>query len=166
MNKLETRSCYCNRTFYLQCTYILLTKYIIIFKDKQNEQRINQFEAIVSIITFICLISYIFLDFTGSSVGRFIGEVMAHWCPEGIRGKMIIPGAYSLVGAATFSGAVTHTVSPAVIVFELTGHLGHLLPCMVWRWRKFGQQFYRPYSEIVSSSTDINKRIIFTFVVM
>lgn len=35
------------------------------------------------------------------------------------------------LGAASFAGAVTHTVSTSVIVFELTGHLGHILPCVV-----------------------------------
>lgn len=36
-----------------------------------------------------------------------------------------------IVGAAAFSGAVTHTVSVAVIVFELTGQLMYILPVMV-----------------------------------
>jgi len=56
---------------------------------------------------------------------------MAMLFPEGIRGNLILPGAYAIVGAATFSGAVTHTVSPAIIVFELTGQMGHVLPCVV-----------------------------------
>lgn len=34
-------------------------------------------------------------------------------------------------GAAAFSGAVTHTVSTAVIVFELTGQISHILPVMI-----------------------------------
>ncbi len=29
------------------------------------------------------------------------------------------------------SGSVTHTISTSVIVFELTGHLSHVLPCVV-----------------------------------
>jgi Voltage gated chloride channel len=51
--------------------------------------------------------------------------------PSGFGGKLILPGYYATVGAATFSGAVTHTVSTAVIVFELTGQMGHILPCVV-----------------------------------
>lgn len=35
------------------------------------------------------------------------------------------------VGAAALSGAVTHTVSTAVIVFELTGQISHILPVMI-----------------------------------
>jgi chloride channel 2 len=56
---------------------------------------------------------------------------MAGWFPAGVGGNAVIPGAYAIVGAATFSGAVTHTVSTAVIVFELTGQMGHILPCVV-----------------------------------
>lgn len=37
----------------------------------------------------------------------------------------------SSVGAAALSGAVTHTVSTAVIVFELTGQISHILPVMI-----------------------------------
>lgn len=35
------------------------------------------------------------------------------------------------LGAAALSGAVTHTVSTAVIVFELTGQISHILPVMI-----------------------------------
>lgn len=34
-------------------------------------------------------------------------------------------------GAAAMTGAVTHTVSTAVICFELTGQISHILPMMV-----------------------------------
>ena len=36
-----------------------------------------------------------------------------------------------LVGAAALSGSVTHTISTSVIVFELTGQMGHVLPAIV-----------------------------------
>lgn len=35
------------------------------------------------------------------------------------------------LGAAALAGAVTHTVSTAVIVFELTGQIAHILPVMI-----------------------------------
>lgn len=35
------------------------------------------------------------------------------------------------LGAAAMTGAVTHTVSTAVICFELTGQISHILPMMV-----------------------------------
>uniref|UniRef100_A0A3B5ADC5 Uncharacterized protein n=1 Tax=Stegastes partitus TaxID=144197 RepID=A0A3B5ADC5_9TELE len=43
----------------------------------------------------------------------------------------IIPGGYAVIGAAALTGAVTHTVSTAVICFELTGQISHILPMMV-----------------------------------
>ncbi len=56
---------------------------------------------------------------------------MAVWFPHGIGGRSIVPGGYAIVGAAALSGSVTHTVSTSVIVFELTGHMAHVLPCVV-----------------------------------
>ena len=35
---------------------------------------------------------------------------------------MICPGGYATVGAAAFTGAVPHTLSISVIVFEMTGY--------------------------------------------
>uniref|UniRef100_A0A1I8A1N7 Chloride channel protein n=1 Tax=Steinernema glaseri TaxID=37863 RepID=A0A1I8A1N7_9BILA len=70
----------------------------------------------------------------GAAFGRMIGELMVLWFPEGIRGPedlQIFPGVYAVVGAAAFCGAVTHTVSVAVIVFELTGQLLYILPVMI-----------------------------------
>ncbi|MCI4391059.1 hypothetical protein PGIGA_G00129970 [Pangasianodon gigas] len=60
---------------------------------------------------------------------------MAAMFPEGIHSDStvypIVPGGYAVVGAAALSGAVTHTVSTAVIVFELTGQISHILPVMI-----------------------------------
>lgn len=36
-----------------------------------------------------------------------------------------------MVGAAAFSGAVTHTVSVGVIAFEMTGQITHIVPVMI-----------------------------------
>lgn len=38
---------------------------------------------------------------------------------------------FDLVGAASFSGAVTRTISTSVIVFEVTGQISHVLPAVV-----------------------------------
>uniref|UniRef100_A0A672UH33 Chloride voltage-gated channel 1 n=1 Tax=Strigops habroptila TaxID=2489341 RepID=A0A672UH33_STRHB len=43
----------------------------------------------------------------------------------------ILPGGYAVIGAAAMTGAVSHTVSTAVICFELTGQISHILPMMV-----------------------------------
>lgn len=36
-----------------------------------------------------------------------------------------------MVGAAAFSGAVTHSVSVGVIAFEMTGQITHIVPVMI-----------------------------------
>ncbi|XP_045591841.2 chloride channel protein 2 isoform X3 [Procambarus clarkii] len=72
---------------------------------------------------------------TGAAVGRIVGEIMASTFPNGLRygghNHIIIPGGYSIVGAAALAGAVTHTISTSVIVFELTGQITHILPVMI-----------------------------------
>ncbi|XP_030043496.1 chloride channel protein 1 isoform X2 [Microcaecilia unicolor] len=71
----------------------------------------------------------------GAAFGRTVGEVMATLFPNGILFDGIIykilPGGYAVIGAAALTGAVTHTVSTAVICFELTGQISHILPMMV-----------------------------------
>uniref|UniRef100_A0A3P8WIN2 Chloride voltage-gated channel 2 n=1 Tax=Cynoglossus semilaevis TaxID=244447 RepID=A0A3P8WIN2_CYNSE len=71
----------------------------------------------------------------GAAFGRLVGEIMASMFPDGIHADgtvyPIVPGGYAVVGAAALSGAVTHTVSTSVIVFELTGQISHILPVMI-----------------------------------
>ncbi|XP_076032914.1 chloride channel protein 2 isoform X6 [Oratosquilla oratoria] len=71
----------------------------------------------------------------GAALGRIVGEAMASGFPNGLRygghNHIIIPGGYSIVGAAALAGAVTHTISTSVIVFELTGQITHILPVMI-----------------------------------
>ncbi|KAI6194538.1 Chloride channel protein 2 [Aphelenchoides besseyi] len=70
----------------------------------------------------------------GGAFGRIVGEIVAVYYPDGVREEEIVqvyPGVYAVVGAAAFCGGVTHTVSVAVIVFELTGQLVYLLPVMI-----------------------------------
>ncbi|ETV85499.1 hypothetical protein, variant [Aphanomyces astaci] len=62
----------------------------------------------------------------GAVVGRLYGEVLRVLVYTGVS-----PAAYAVVGAACFASAATHTVSTAVIVFELTGQLSHMLPVML-----------------------------------
>ncbi|XP_030920286.1 chloride channel protein 1 [Geospiza fortis] len=69
----------------------------------------------------------------GAAFGRLIGEIMASLFPNGILFDdilyQILPGGYAVIAALT--GAVSHTVSTAVICFELTGQISHILPMMV-----------------------------------
>ncbi|XP_057640558.1 chloride channel protein ClC-Kb isoform X3 [Chionomys nivalis] len=71
----------------------------------------------------------------GAVIGRLLGETLSVAFPEGIvvGGEVnpIMPGAYALAGAAAFSGAVTHSISTALLVFELTGQMVHSLPVLM-----------------------------------
>ncbi|XP_023601709.1 LOW QUALITY PROTEIN: chloride channel protein ClC-Ka [Myotis lucifugus] len=71
----------------------------------------------------------------GAAVGRLIGEALSVAFPEGIVAggvtNPIMPGGYALAGAAAFSGAVTHTISTALLAFELTGQIVHALPVLM-----------------------------------
>lgn len=62
----------------------------------------------------------------GAAVGRYYGEtLMVVWSPNQS------PATYAVVGAACFAASATQTVSTAVIFFELTGQLSHMVPVMV-----------------------------------
>ncbi|KAF2900622.1 hypothetical protein ILUMI_05561 [Ignelater luminosus] len=71
----------------------------------------------------------------GAALGRVVGELMHMWFSQGMqyggRVSQIVPGGYAAVGAAAFSGAVTHTISVSVIVFEMTGQITHIIPIMI-----------------------------------
>uniref|UniRef100_A0A336KVJ3 CSON015458 protein n=1 Tax=Culicoides sonorensis TaxID=179676 RepID=A0A336KVJ3_CULSO len=61
----------------------------------------------------------------GACFGRLFGEVVNLYCMP------VLPGAFAIAGAAAFSGSVTHMVSMAIICFEITGHITHILPIMI-----------------------------------
>ncbi|KAJ1351051.1 hypothetical protein KIN20_006988 [Parelaphostrongylus tenuis] len=70
----------------------------------------------------------------GAAGGRLVGEIMVYLFPEGMRGPNgppIYPGLYAVVGAAAYTGAVTHTLSVSVIICELTGQLAPILPVLI-----------------------------------
>ncbi|KAG5861356.1 hypothetical protein JTB14_021814 [Gonioctena quinquepunctata] len=71
----------------------------------------------------------------GAALGRIAGELMHCWFPTGIGYKggraLIMPGAYATVGAAAFAGAVTHTMSVCVILFEMTSSITHVIPVLI-----------------------------------
>merc|ERR1719354_306491 len=71
----------------------------------------------------------------GAAFGRLIGELISAIHPGGFfsAGTVyhVVPGGYAVVGAASLAGAVTHTISTSVIVFELTGQITHILPVMI-----------------------------------
>lgn len=62
----------------------------------------------------------------GALGGRLVGTLLHPYFPT------IIPGMYALVGAAAvLSGVTRMTISLSVIMFELTGGLGYVVPVMV-----------------------------------
>nr|XP_020637703.1 chloride channel protein ClC-Kb-like isoform X3 [Pogona vitticeps] len=71
----------------------------------------------------------------GAAIGRLVGEVVALLFPEGIWSEGLVspitPGAYALAGAAAFSGSVTHSLSTALLAFEMTGQIAHILPVIL-----------------------------------
>ena len=58
----------------------------------------------------------------GSVVGRLVGD-FAQLC-----GGSVSPAVYAAVGAAATIGAISHTLSGALIVFELTGQIHYIVP--------------------------------------
>uniref|UniRef100_A0A915LKM8 Chloride channel protein n=1 Tax=Meloidogyne javanica TaxID=6303 RepID=A0A915LKM8_MELJA len=70
----------------------------------------------------------------GAAFGRLIGEIISSIFPDGIPGgtdQPIFPGIYAVVGAASLTGAITHSVSVAMICCEITGQLIYIIPLMV-----------------------------------
>ncbi|KAL6723843.1 hypothetical protein Aduo_018804 [Ancylostoma duodenale] len=67
----------------------------------------------------------------GAAIGRLMGETVAVALPALLGGTNIYPGVYAVVGAASFSASVTHTVSVSVMIFEITGQLHYILPVMI-----------------------------------
>ncbi|KAL8177018.1 UNVERIFIED_CONTAM: hypothetical protein K2H54_040855 [Gekko kuhli] len=71
----------------------------------------------------------------GAALGRLYGELMAKIFPNGIITDgihmQVTPAGYALAGAAAYSGAVTQTISTALLTFELTGQMSHILPVLV-----------------------------------
>jgi hypothetical protein len=61
----------------------------------------------------------------GGALGRLVGELVALFSPNVVR------GGYAVVGAAAFSGSVTRSLATSMILFELTGQLHHMLPVML-----------------------------------
>ncbi|KAA8497734.1 Chloride channel protein F [Porphyridium purpureum] len=61
----------------------------------------------------------------GSCFGRLYGEILGV-----LFGHSILPGSYAVVGAAAFTAGVTRALSCAVIIFEVTGELSHMVPTL------------------------------------
>uniref|UniRef100_A0A4W4EZN8 Chloride channel protein n=1 Tax=Electrophorus electricus TaxID=8005 RepID=A0A4W4EZN8_ELEEL len=139
---------------FLGAFFVYLNRQVILFMKRPNA--ITRFLTKYRVI-YPCVVSFViatltfppalgqktkkllsfsfFCSFLGAAFGRLVGEIMAALFPHGILFDgilyRIIPGGYAVIGAAAMSGAVTHTVSTAVICFEITGQISHVLPMMV-----------------------------------
>ncbi|XP_019746517.1 chloride channel K isoform X1 [Hippocampus comes] len=67
----------------------------------------------------------------GAAMGRLLAEGILYISSRTQEWSSINPGRYALAGAAAFSGAVTHTLSPALLALELTGQFGHVVPVLL-----------------------------------
>ncbi|AWP09321.1 Chloride channel protein isoform 2 [Scophthalmus maximus] len=71
----------------------------------------------------------------GAALGRLHAEGVAYVFSSGVTSGQqwasINPGGYALAGAAALSGAVTHTLSPALLAIELTGQFSHAGPVLL-----------------------------------
>jgi len=71
-------------------------------------------------------------------------------------------GVYSILGAAAMTASVTRTISVAMIVLELNGHLSHAVPCMVCVLSSyFISELIKPQSffEMLSFTTGLDLKI-------
>jgi hypothetical protein len=76
-------------------------------------------------VYYLAILKYFSPPKPGASLGRLTGELLLLKYPG------VSPGGYAVVGAAALTGSATGTASTAVIVFEITGQIEHLLPVLV-----------------------------------
>jgi len=80
----------------------------------------------------------------------------------GIYNYIEFRGVYSILGAAAMTASVTRTISVAMIVLELNGHLSHAVPCMVCVLSSyFISEFLRPMSffEMLTIATGLDLKV-------
>lgn len=80
----------------------------------------------------------------------------------GIKNYIQYRGVYSILGAAATTASVTRTISVAMIVLELNGHLSHAVPCMVCVLASyFISELIKPQSffEMLSFTTGLDLKI-------
>lgn len=71
-------------------------------------------------------------------------------------------GVYSIMGAAGVTASVTRTISVAMIVLELNGHLSHAVPIMVCVLVSYAtSEFLRPESffEMLANLSELDKKV-------
>ena len=96
---------------------------------------------------------------SGAAFGRLAGELLLVSGAASALGIPTVAGGYAVVGAAALTASVTGTVSIAVIVFELTNQLHHMMPVLlaVVVARAVGAYFSPNIFEIIGQ----NNRLLF-----
>ena len=67
----------------------------------------------------------------GAGAGKLFGVLLHDWGVTSTHEVGIVTTSFAVVGASALSSGVTHTISAAIIVIELTGQLQLLLPCLL-----------------------------------
>jgi hypothetical protein len=80
----------------------------------------------------------------------------------GSKDYVMYRGVYSILGAAAVTGSVTRTISVAMIVLELNGHLSHAVPIMVCVLASYGTSEMiktESFFEMLSDITGLDNKI-------
>ncbi|EGT30588.1 CBN-CLH-4 protein [Caenorhabditis brenneri] len=131
------------RDFFANCSFMAKTTDDLVCGAEIYSHWLNRGNILLLLFLFV-IVHFIFsiISFTlpvpsgvflpvfvlGAAIGRLYGEVLG-LILEDIHA--IRPGIYAVVGAASFSASVTHTVSVSVMIFEITGQLHFILPVMI-----------------------------------
>ncbi|VDM62693.1 unnamed protein product [Angiostrongylus costaricensis] len=114
-------------------SFIWLHRRLALFRKRNRALKAVFGRSPIAFTTLIAMIVAILTYPEG--FGRYVaGQILIMWWPNGFRGSdgpQIYPGLYAVVGAAAYTGAVTHSLSIAVIVCETTGQLCALLPVLI-----------------------------------
>lgn len=60
----------------------------------------------------------------GAGVGRWLGEIFKHWHLSEVA------GIYAMVSAAAVAAGTTQSISPGIIILELTGQMNQIIPVL------------------------------------
>uniref|UniRef100_A0AC34R719 Chloride channel protein n=1 Tax=Panagrolaimus sp. JU765 TaxID=591449 RepID=A0AC34R719_9BILA len=133
------------RDFFGNCSWILTNSSAGCSMDELGVWSNHGHSPAIQVLGTFLIVSFIFVTLCstlpvplgafvpsfviGGAVGRLFGELLLFLFPE--KANIIYPGIYAAVGAASFCGGATHSVSVAVIVYEVTGQLEFALPLLI-----------------------------------
>lgn len=116
--------------------------------DYDEMERVDEWELCEEYLLTYLVLKFLFTFLTLScpvpsgifgptfTMGAVLGQLYCSWLLRTL-GALGFPdlikyrGIYSILGAASLTASVTRTVSVAVIVLEMNGHLSHVVPVLV-----------------------------------